>query len=229
MFASSAPLRWPGPGGRCALLLCLLTAPLAAQERGLFLVTKGLDTLAVEEAQRDTVELYGTLTRRQGEVGERIRYRVGVLDDGSAPLVNLSVWRIDDPEESPARQSVRVIFKEDSVAVDEANRWGGITTRVMGTERGAIPYLPGSTALLELGTRRAAGEPGGEAVLPLFNLGGGQTVHGQVRRVARDSVTLTIGALEYRLQVDSAGRILGGIVTGQDVRLSRLAGGAVPE
>jgi hypothetical protein len=59
----------------------------------------------------------------------------------------------------------------------------------------------------------------------LFNLGGGQTVHGDVRRFAADSVTLTIGTLEYRLRVDGTGRILGGIVAGQDLRLSRAGGG----
>jgi hypothetical protein len=223
MSASSARPGRRTPGGICALLLCLLTVPLAAHAQGSFLVTKGPDTLAVEVARRDTNQLHGTLTRRQGEVGERVRYRATVLEDESAPLIELSVWRIDDPEESPARQSVRVIFKDDSVAVDEANRWGGITTRVMGTERSAIPYLPGSTALLELATRRAMNQPAGEAVVPLFNLGGGQTVHGVVHRVDPDSVTLTIGALEYRLRVGEAGRILGGLVSGQDVRLSRAA------
>ena len=207
------------------LLLLFLVVPLGAQEQGRFVVTKGADTLAVEVAERDSVELRGTLTRRQGRVGERVRYRATVLDDESAPLVDLSVWRIDDPEESPARQSVRVIFKDDSVAVDDANRWGGVTTQVMGTERAAIPYLAGSTALLELVTRRAAEGPAGDATVPLFNLGGGQTVHGDVHRVAADSVTLPIGTLEYRLQVDGSGRILGGIVAGQDVRLIRSTGG----
>jgi hypothetical protein len=212
---------WAGLGP----LLLLLTGPLGAQEQGRFVVTKGPDTLAVEVAERDTIELRGTLTRWQGRAGERVRYRMTMLDDESAPLVDLSVWRIDDPEESSARQSVRVIFKDDSVAVDDANRWGGITTRVMGTERAAIPYLAGSTALLELVTRRAANGPAGDTVVPLFNLGDGQTVHGNVHRVAADSVTLTIGTLEYRLQVDSAGRILGGIVPGRDVKLGRSSGG----
>lgn len=215
---------WAG-AGLVPLLLLFLAVPLGAQEQGRFVVTKGADTLAVEVAERDSAELRGTLTRRQGRVGERVRYRATVLDDESAPLVDLSVWRIDDPEESPARQSVRVIFKDDSVAVDDANRWGGVTTQVMGTERAAIPYLAGSTALLELVTRRAAEGPAGDATVPLFNLGGGQTVHADVHRVAADSVTLTIGTLEYRLQVDGSGRILGGIVAGQDVRLRRSTGG----
>jgi len=215
---------WAGTGLGQILLLLLLTVPLEAQAQGRFVVTKGPDTLAVEVAERDTIELRGTLMRRQGRAGERIRYRMTMLDDQSAPLIDLSAWRIDDPEESPARQSVRVIFKDDSVAVDDVSRWGGITTRVMGTEPAAIPYLAGSTALLELVTRRAASGPAGNTSVPLFNLGGGQTVHGEVRRFAADSVTLTIGTLEYRLQVDDAGRIIGGIVAGQDLTLSRSSG-----
>ena len=52
-------------------------------------------------------------------------------------------------------QRARVIFKEDSAAVDEVSGQG-IETRVFGTQRGAIPYLNISFALLEQAVRRLA-------------------------------------------------------------------------
>lgn len=196
---------------------------LAGQEGGRYAILRGADTMVVETANRDTFELRGTLTRRGGRVGERVRYRATVLEDESAPLVDFSVWRLDDPEDSPARQSVRLIFKDDSVAVDEANRWGGVITRVLPTRAGAIPYLAGSTAMLELITRRALRPDHGESAVPVFDVGGGQTGEGLVRRVAADSVVVAIGAVEYRLRVDPAGRILGGTAPAQGLRLSRVA------
>jgi hypothetical protein len=185
-------------------------------------MTQGSDTLAVETVERDTaMQLRGTLIRKRQDVGERVRYRAAVLDDESTPLIELSVWRVDDPEESPARQTVRVIFKEDSVAVDEANRWGGITTRVMQTEPAAIPYFAGSTAMLELITRRAAHGSGPSLAVPVFNLGGGQTLDGRVDRIANDSLRVTIGFVEYHLRVDPEGRILGGAAPAQGITLTR--------
>ena len=218
------------PGRRAALSrtllpLLLLLAPgsLVAQDRGHFVVLQGPDTLAEESAERDGVmELSGTLVRKRQDVGERVRYRAGLLDDESTPLIELSVWRMEDPEESPARQTVRVIFKEDSVAVDEANRWGGLTTRVMATEPSAIPYFAGSTALLELITRRAAHASTASLGVPVFNLGGGQTVEGRVDRLTGDSVRVSIGFVEYRLRVDREGRILGGAAPAQGVSLVRV-------
>ena len=51
-------------------------------------------------------------------------------------------------------QRARVIFKEDSAAVDDVSS-DGMQTRVFGTERGAVPYLNLSFALLEQAVRRA--------------------------------------------------------------------------
>ena len=51
-------------------------------------------------------------------------------------------------------QRARVIFKEDSAAVD-AVIGQSIETRVFGTQAGAIPYLNMSFALLEQAIRRS--------------------------------------------------------------------------
>ncbi len=206
------------------LLLAALLAPvlpLAAQEATTFTITRNADTVASEAFAHAPAELTGSLTRVSGAVRERVRYRASVVEDQSAPLLELTAWRAEDPEESPARQTVRVIFKEDSVAVDDVNRWGGVMTRVLPTRADAVPYLNLSIGFLELATRRLAARGADSLPVPFFNLGGGQTVVGGVRRLGADSAAVRLGAVEFRVAVDGTGRILGGEVPSQGLRIAR--------
>lgn len=208
--------------GAVGLALVLLPVAVAAQQPGGFMVLRGADTVAVEHFTRDTFELSGSLVRvASRDARERVRYRATLLADGSAPLLELSAWRADDPQDSPARQTTRVIFKDDSVAVDEANRWSGVRTVVLPTSRDPVPYLNLSMAFLENATRRAAREGGASVTLPFFNLGGGQTLDGTVERVGSDSALVRIGSVEFRFQVDGEGRILGGAVPAQGLVIAR--------
>jgi hypothetical protein len=208
--------------GVLAVGLCAVSGSLRAQEQGGFVITRGMDTVAVEQFSREDVELKGRLVRVAGkEARERVRYRATLVDDQSAPLVDLSAWRADDPEDMPARQTARVIFRDDSVAVDDASRWSGALTRVLPTIRTAVPYLQLSTAFLEQATRRAAAARGDSLAVPFFNLGGGQTVTGTVRHLSGDSASVRIGSLEFRLRVDTAGRVLGGSVPSQGLVITR--------
>lgn len=205
-------------------VLSAIPAGLGAQEAAGFTVLQRGDTVAVERFSLERYALAGSLTRSaRGDARERVRYRVTLLDDGSAPLLELSAWRADDPEESPARQTTRVIFKDDSVAVDEANRWTGVWTMVFPTSVAAVPYLNLSIAFLEQATRRAATADRDSLAVPFFNLGGGQTVTGTVRRLGADSTLVQIGAVEFRLRVDPQGRILGGGLPAQGLVISRVA------
>ncbi|MBK6781536.1 MAG: hypothetical protein IPG75_18670 [Gemmatimonadetes bacterium] len=202
-------------------VLLLAALPLAAQESATFTITRDADTVASEAFAHAPAELTGSLTRVSGTVRERVRYRATIVDDQSAPLLELTAWRADDPEESPARQTVRVIFKDDSVAVDDVNRWGGVMTRVLPTRPAAVPYLNLSIGFLELATRRLAASRVDSLPVPFFNLGGGQTVVGGVRRLGADSAAVRLGAVEFRVAVDAAGCILGGRVPSQGLLIAR--------
>jgi hypothetical protein len=201
-------------------LVALLPAALAAQQ-GSFAVVRGNDTVASETFARDSAGLTGTLLRGLVASRERIKYQITVAG-GLTPLIELAAWRGDDPEGVKARQNVRVIFKDDSVAVDEANDRTGVSTRLFETRRDAVPYLNLSCRFLELATQRAAGKD--SATVAFFNLNGGQTVFGTVKRVGRDSVTLDLGKIQFRLRVDPAGTILGGAVPSQGLTIVRGGG-----
>lgn len=203
-------------------LVFLSVGRVDAQEAGGFAVVRGPDTVAVEQWSRADVELKGSLLRGLvATARERLHYRATLVDDQSAPLVELSVWRGEDPEGAAARQTARVIFKDDSVAVDDLNRGGSLMTRVLPTARAAIPYLNLSIAFLEQATRRAAHPATDSLAVPFFNLGGGQTVTGTVRHLGADSSVVRIGSVEFRLRVDSDGRILGGAVPEQGLLIAR--------
>jgi hypothetical protein len=181
-----------------------------------------MDTIAVEQFTRQDVELKGHLVRGTGPgTGDRIEYRATTVDDGSAPLVELTAWRSEDPQTAPARETARAIFKDDSVAVDDVSPASGVMTRLFATQRGAIPYLNLSTAWMEQATRRLAAAHVDSLPVPFFNLGGGQTITGLLRRVAPDSTLVRLGTVEFRFRVDSLGRILGGAVPAQGLLITR--------
>ena len=137
-------------------------------------------------------------------------------------MIEISVREDADSGRIKARllQRARVIFREDSAAVD-AVIGQALSTHVLGTEAGAIPYLNMSFALLEQAVRRSRAGGTGSRQVPFFNLAGGQTVSGTLTPVGQDSLTLAIGDVTFRLRVDPEGRVLGGAIPQQDVVVDR--------
>jgi hypothetical protein len=209
----------------CFLALFLGAAlPAAAQavaDSGTFVVRHSGDTVATETFSRQETSIRGTLALNNLNHTFH-RYTAVLAPDASVPMIDVSVREDADSGRVKAKlvQRARVIFKEDSAAVD-AIIGQSIETRVFGTQAGAIPYLNMSFALLEQAVRRsrAAGATPGQ--VPFFNLGGGQTVSGTLRPVGSDSMALAIGDVEFRLKVDPEGRVLGGTIPTQDVVVDR--------
>ena len=199
-----------------------LAAQDVAPDSGTFVVRHASDTVATERFARTATTLQGTLALRDTK-GTSQAYQAVVAPDASVALIEVTVQEKPDRGQTKGKvvQRARVIFKEDSVAVDDVTNHG-LQTRVFGTERGAVPYLNLSFALLELAVRRsrAAGSAGRE--VPLFNLGGGQTVNGKLSPLGTDSLALAIGSVEFHLRVDQSGRVLGGRIPSQEVVVDRL-------
>jgi hypothetical protein len=207
------------------LTLASVAAPLAAQsDSGIFVIRHGGDTVATERFTRTATKLTGTLALRNAKQTSQA-YEAVVAPDASVPLIEVIVREGPDTGKAKPRvvQRARVIFKEDSAAVDDVND-RGLQTRVFGTGRGAVPYLNLSFALLEQGVRRSRAVKTSPGQVPLFNLGGGQTVEARVSPLGADSLALDIGSVEFHLKVDSTGRVLGGSIPSQQVVADRLAG-----
>jgi hypothetical protein len=207
-----------------AFTIAFATPPLVGaqtvSDSGTFVVRHGRDTVATEQFSRTDTKLEGTLTLRNAK-GTSQRWLAVVAPDATLPLIEVTIREGSDSGGRAARvvQRARVIFKDDSAAVD-ALGGDGLQTRLFATERGAVPYLNLSFALLEQALRRARVSADTSRVA-FFNLGGGQTVTATVSRLGADSLRLNIGNVEYRLRVDQAGRVLGGRIPTQDVVAER--------
>jgi hypothetical protein len=196
----------------------LLAAQVAA-DSAVFVVRHAHDTVAVERFSRSAIKIEGTLAIRNAKRTSE-RYSAVIGPDGTLPLIEVTVREGVDTGRAKSRivQRARVIFKEDSAAVDEIGD-AGLVTRVFGTEVGAIPYLNLSFALLEQAIRKAGGRAGSE--VSFFNLGGGQTLKAKISALGTDSLRLDIGDVRYHLKMDHAGRLLGGTIPVQEVVVDR--------
>lgn len=209
----------------CLLALLLGSVlPVAAQtaaDSGTFVVRHSGDTVATETFSRQETTIRGTLALNNTNHTFH-RYTAVLAPDGSVPMIDVSVREDADSGRVKAKlvQRARVIFKNDSAAVD-AIIGQSIETRVFGTQAGAIPYLNMSFALLEQAIRRSRAPGATPGQVPFFNLGGGQTVSGTLKPVGSDSMALAIGDIEFRLRVDPEGRVLGGEIPKQDVVVDR--------
>jgi hypothetical protein len=221
----ATPVMSPG-----AALLAQSAAPGAAAgdsvagESGVFIIYHAGDTVATERFSRTATTLHGTLAIRNSK-GTLQAYQAVVAPDASVPLIEVTVRESQDSGQTNGRilQRARVIFKEDSAAVDDMGSHG-IQTRVLGTKRGAVPYLNLSFALLEQAVRRWRATAPVATRVPFFNLGGGQTVDAMVSKLGADSVTMMIGSVEFHLKVDASGRVLGGTIPAQQLVAERVAG-----
>jgi hypothetical protein len=174
----------------------------------------------MEQFTRTATQLKGTLhLRNSSRTSER--YSAVVAPDGTLPLIEVTVRDgIDSGAvRAKVRQRARVIFKQDSAAIDEVGE-SGLVTRVFETEEGAVPYLNLSFALLEQAVRRARVANGG-AEVAFFNLGGGQTLVARLAPLRGDSIRMDIGDTRIHLKLDGQGRLLGGRIPVQDVVAER--------
>jgi len=210
------------------LALAAVLAPVrlhaqTAADSGVFVIRHANDTVATEKFSRSETGIQGTLTVRNSAATSQW-YSAVLAPDGTVPLIEVTVRQNGDSGRVKGKivSRARVIFREDSAAVDEAND-RGVRTFVFGTRRGAIPYLNLSFALLEQAVRRARA-PNSASEVPLFNLGGGQTVEGKVSALGADSVSMAIGPVEYHLRLDPAGRLLGARIPAQNVVAERAGG-----
>jgi hypothetical protein len=212
-------------GLSCSLAVFLLSVtPAAAQtvaDSGVFVVRHSGDTVATETFSRKETSIQGTLALHNSKNTFQ-RYTAVLAPDASVPMIDVAVREDADSGRVKAKlvQRARVIFKDDSAAVD-AVIGQSIETRVFGTQSGAIPYLNMSFALLEQAVRRSRANGAALEQVPFFNLGGGQTLSGTLKPVGGDSLALAIGHVEFRLKVDREGRVLGGAIPTQDVLVDR--------
>ncbi|HEX4931784.1 MAG TPA: alpha/beta fold hydrolase, partial [Gemmatimonadaceae bacterium] len=199
-----------------------VTAQAPAQGDVLLLL-RGNDTISIERVQRTRERLESELLLKGANA--RIRTRVDLDAEGRATrLSNEARMATADPA-GPAMQQAEARFTGDSVIVDLTGGGRTVTQR-FATQRGAVPFLNPSFAMVELIIQRARAIGGDSVEVPVWNLQGGTTAMSRVVRRGRDSVVVYLGNLPAHLAVDGAGAILGGTVPAQGIAIVRTRVGA---
>jgi hypothetical protein len=209
-------------------VLCTLAAVapcrLAAQQQA-FAVLRRADTVAVERFERGDPKWSGTLEiykqpKRQLEVWSVVR----APDRGVALM---EVTEKEPPEDAKHKprviQEARLIFKEDSVAIDAVTN-GGLMTRLYGTKAGVMPYLNLSFATIELllDEARKLAPPGNSSVtVPLFALAGGETTDARVT-FGSGTAAVQVGGVTIDCALLDDRRIRTATIASQELRAERL-------
>ena len=191
-----------------SLISCLCSPRLSLRaqtvsDSGTFVVRHARDTVATEQFTPHAPPSSRAPWRISNAKRTSQRWTAVVAPDATLPLIEVTVREGSDSGGQEARivQRARVIFKEDSAAVD-AIGGDGIQTRLFATERGAVPYLNLSFALLEQAVRRARATPQISARSPSSIWAAVRRSLRQLSRLAPDSLRLDIGTVQYHLRVD---------------------------
>jgi hypothetical protein len=206
----------------CAL--SALSATASAQQQG-FAVLRRADTVAIERFERGTPKWSGTLEIRKQP---RSQFEVWSVIRGPERGVVLVEVTEKEAAESPKHkpriiQEARLIFKDDSVAIDAVTN-GGLVTRLYQTQTGAMPYLNLSFAMIELvvdEARKLQPKGAGPVPVPLFNLAGGQTADATVT-FSGDGATVQVGKVTIACVLLPDGRIRTATIAAQELRAERL-------
>ena len=215
---------------RSLSLLCVLptlfglASVASAQQEGFAVLRRG-DTVAVERFERGDPKWSGTLEIRTQPVPQyEVWSLVRAPDRG---VVLMEVTEKEEPVDARSKpriiQQARLIFKDDSVAIDAVTS-GGLMTRLYQTQAGAMPYLNLSFAMIDLAVyeaRRRQPSGVGSVPVPLFNLAGGRTVDATVT-LGAGRATVQVGAVAIECVLLPDGRLGSATIAAQELRAERL-------
>lgn len=204
------------------LLAGLVLAPptVHAQERGRsFVLLRGSDTVAIEAVRERAGGVTGELLVLVA--ASRFRYELWQDADRRPDSLATAVYRASDSATATPSQSARFRFGTDSIRVEVIQ---GIVARDLAAEArpGLLPYLNPSMRLLEDVLRQALAQGGDSARVELLPVETMRTVTVELRRREGDTVQVGLGGAELRFAVGPDGRLRGGVIPAQGLRLEVL-------
>ena len=205
----------------CVVSIVAATSLQAQQvEQAVFVVRLGKDTFAVETATIRALQFEGDLRRR----APLLRVQRRVTFSPTFELQSLDVTAGTGPRGDSARVHSVLTVAGDTAEVRTDDLTGApARTQRVALAPGSVPYTDLSGLALELILKRARAVGGDTVMVPLF-VGAGRSVSVRVAWIGSDTASLTIGAVDFRVHTDAAGRMLGAFIPSQGAFFDRLPG-----
>jgi hypothetical protein len=198
-----------------SMLALLLTAVVATQDSGAFVVRLGTDTLSLEQYTRTRTQLRGELVIRAPRSVHRI-YTADLNPDGTIRRMEVVTHNIGNAP-GPMETKASIEFVGDT-AVIMSPRGDSTVTQKLAVPRGTIPYQLHLYGLLEQIGRQARAT--GKDSVPITALAGANgTSGGYIRKRGGDTLQLMFtegqlaGVGPFTFQLDPQGRL--GWLTGK--------------
>ena len=188
--------------------------PTNAQEperSSFYLLLRG-DTIFDERATRTPAELSGEFRDRLR--GAHVTYTATLSSGGLITHLELRTFRtVGDTAGEPAS----VVIRGDTATV----RAGQAAPRSIPGVAGALALLNPAVAFMEQLVLRARALGTDPASVNVFILGAPQPLPGTVHKLGPDSVRVQYASASIDLAVSPAGRVLGGVIPAQGIRIAR--------
>ncbi|HEY2162499.1 MAG TPA: alpha/beta fold hydrolase [Gemmatimonadaceae bacterium] len=208
----------PHPLHPATILLSALAAatqPLrsqeAAPERASFYLLLRGDTIFEERENRTPTELSGEFRDRLRNV--RITYDATLNASALVTRVDLRTFRSPQSAGDPASFTI----DGDSIVA----RIGDAAPAKIPSVSGAIAVVNPAVGFIEQIVLRARVLGNDPVSVMVFVIGGPQPLAGTVRRLGADSVRVEYAGASMDLAVSPAGRVLGGVIPAQGIRIVR--------
>jgi hypothetical protein len=184
--------------------------PNAAPTASRFVLTAGSDTIAIERVQRDTNDVSAAFETHAGG-----RYMLDARLDQQNLVSRLELSAYPAVVNTATAHAIIAIV-DDSVFAQV-----GPSLQRAVTQKGALPWINPSFALLEIMVQRARRIGKDTVSIPLFFVEGGATVVATISRRGRDSTVVNVKGVELRLHTSPDGTLLGGAIPSQNAVITR--------
>ena len=202
-----------------AFLLCVFSAAVAqplrsqgpAAERASFYLLLRGDTIFEERSSRTPTELSGEFRDRLRNV--RVTYDATLNNSALVTRLDLRTFRSSQGPGDPASFTI----DRDTIVA----KIGDAAPAKIPSTAGALAIVNPAVGFIEQIVLRARSIGTDPALVMIFIIGGPQPFAGTVRRLGADSVRVQYASASMDLAVSPTGRVLGGVIPAQGVRITR--------
>lgn len=198
-------------------MVALTTVP-----QSVYVLTRGSDTIVVERVTRSRSSVTGDISIR-GQ--SRLIFTATVTPGPFVPTMSFKAWGAGANIDTPPLQSGTQTFSPDSALITVQTA-AGERKMARAISNRPLPLLNNDMVMFELALQRVRAQSAPKVTVPMFALTGGVQLDVVFEFVGKDSAVVRVAGQETRIGFDANGLITGGLVTAQNVVITRVDGAA---